>query len=266
MTTNKTLARRPVVLLPPDMRTDETKRGPLATFVVQRPYTDAILEAGGLPLVPPALDDEKSADDAAMLDQLIDMADALVLPGGAFDIPPSMYGEETLPACGALKPERTALERSLLVRAEAKGIPILGVCGGMQLMNVVRGGSLYQDLATQRPSADGKDVHQQPGPKHEAAHHIGVHAGSQLAKIVGGDVVDALGVNSTHHQAVKTLGRGLVATAHATDGIVEAFEDPSRPFYVGVQWHPESMREHPHRAIYRGLIEAARVRIKNAGG
>jgi putative glutamine amidotransferase len=254
-------SKRPVVLLPPDMRTDETRRGPLATFVVQRPYTDAILEAGGLPLVPPALDDERAVD-AEMLDQLIAMADALVLPGGAFDIPPSMYGEETLPACGALKPERTALERSLLVRAERKGLPVLGVCGGMQLMNVMRGGTLYQDLATQRPSTDGKDVHQQAGPKHEAAHHIGVAPGTQLARIVGAPVVEALGVNSTHHQAVKSLGRGLVATAHATDGLVEAFEDPSLPFYVGVQWHPESMREAPHRAIYRGLLEAARARAR----
>ncbi len=256
------MSRRPIVLLPPDMRVDETRRGPLATFVVQRPYTDAILEAGGLPLVPPALDDERDAD-AQMLDQLIDMADALVLPGGAFDIPPSMYGEETLPACGALKPERTALERSLLVRAEKRGLPVLGVCGGMQLMNVIRGGSLYQDLATQRPSTDGKDVHQQAGPKHEAAHQVAVAAQTRLGELVGG-VVDALGVNSTHHQAVKALGRGLVATAHAADGLVEAFEDPSLPFYVGVQWHPESMREAPHRAIYRGLIDAARARISSA--
>lgn len=256
--------KRPVVLLPPDMRTDETRRGPLPTFVVQRPYTDAILEAGGLPLVPPALDDAR-ADDAEMLDQLIAMADALVLPGGAFDIPPSMYGEETLPTCGALKPERTALERSLLVRAEQLGLPILGVCGGMQLMNVMRGGSLYQDLATQRPSSlgpDGKDVHQQAGPKHEAAHHIAVARSTKLARIVGDTVIEALGVNSTHHQAVKSLGRNLVATAHATDGLVEAFEDPSLPFYVGVQWHPESMREPPHRAIYRGLLDAARARMR----
>lgn len=253
------MTRRPVVLLPPDMRTDETRRGPLATFVVQRPYTDAILEAGGLPLVPPALDDER-APDAEMLDQLIAMADALVLPGGAFDVPPSMYGEDTLPACGALKPERTALERSLLVRAEKRGLPVLGVCGGMQLMNVMRGGTLYQDLATQRPSIDGRDVHQQAGPKHEAAHHVAVTTDTRLSTLmVGGDV----GVNSTHHQAVKSLGRGLVATAHATDGLVEAFEDPSLPFYVGVQWHPESMREAPHRAIYRGLMDVARARIKS---
>jgi putative glutamine amidotransferase len=262
------VTKRPVVLLPPDLRTDETRRGPLATLVVQRPYSDAILEAGGLPLVPPALDDEKGDDDAHMLDQLIDMADALVLPGGAFDIPPSMYGEETLPACGALKPERTALERSLLVRAERRGLPVLGVCGGMQLMNVVRGGSLYQDLATQRPQSlgpDGKDVHQQAGPKHEAAHQIAISEATQLARIVGTTSLAALGVNSTHHQAVKTLGRDLVATGVATDGLVEAFEDPSLPFYVGVQWHPESMREAPHRAIYRGLIEAARARIRTAG-
>lgn len=259
--------KRPVVLLPPDIRTDDTRRGPLTTFVVQRPYTEAILEAGGLPLVPPALDDARSATEAALLDQLIDMADALVLPGGAFDIPPSMYGEDTLPVCGELKPERTALERSLLSRAEMRGLPVLGVCGGMQLMNVMRGGTLFQDLATQRPSPDGRDVHQMVGPKHNAAHEVTVEGGTKLASLsTGGAALTlALGVNSTHHQAVKTLGKGLVVTARATDGLVEAFEDPSKPFYVGVQWHPESMREPPHRAIYRGLIEAARARPKIAG-
>jgi putative glutamine amidotransferase len=242
------MVARPVVLLPPDIEVREGKRGPLGYFTSQRPYAESILEQGGLPIIPPAL------VDAEALDQLVAMADGLVLPGGGFDIDPALYGEEKHPLCGELKPERTALEQALLKRAEARGMPVLGVCGGMQLMNVVRGGTLWQDLRAQT----GTEVaHEQAGPKdvHSHAVHV-VETPSRLRALVG----DAdLPVNSTHHQAVKTLGKDLVVTAAADDGIVEAFEDPARPFYVGVQWHPESMRAAAHRAIYRGLVEAARA-------
>ena len=124
----------------------------------------------------------------------------------------------------------------------------------MQLMNVVRGGTLWQDLQAQR-AADG---HQQPGPKDQPFHEVKVHAGSRLQGLVG---EARLAVNSTHHQAVKDLGRGLVASAAADDGVLEGLEDPSHPFFVGVQWHPESMFDAPHRAIYRGLVRAAHGRM-----
>ena len=143
------MTKRPVVLLPPDLDVNDTPRGPLPVMITQRPYTTRILDAGGLPLTMPPVDDEG-------LDQLIALADALVLPGGGFDIDPRHYGEDILPECGHLKPERTDLEWGLLVRAEKKGIPVLGICGGMQLMNVVRGGSLLQDLPSQKPSQNVK--------------------------------------------------------------------------------------------------------------
>jgi putative glutamine amidotransferase len=201
-----------------------------------------------LPLVPPPV------TDAAALDQLVALADALVLPGGAFDIDPALYGEPRHERCGELNPERTDLERALFTRAEARGLPVLGVCGGMQLINVVRGGTLWQDLASQVPGQRG---HQQEGPKDRPCHDVDVQADSQLARIVG---TTRLPVNSTHHQAVKAVGCGLVVSAVATDGVTEGIEDPRRPFLLGVQWHPESMRDVPQRAIYRALVEAARAR------
>lgn len=237
--------KRPVVLLPPDLELRDTHRGPLPVMITARPYTTRILESGGLPLIMPPVDDDG-------LDQLIALADALVLPGGGFDIDPRKYGEPVESFCGELKPERTDLEWGLLVRAEKKGIPVLGICGGMQLMNVVRGGTLYQDLPTQKPSPT---THTQKGSKKEPSHHVVVDAGTQLAAIAG---AGPLAVNSTHHQAVKTLGQGLTIAAHADDGVIEGLEDRSKAFFVGVQWHPESMDEAPHRAIYAALIAAAR--------
>jgi putative glutamine amidotransferase len=237
--------KRPVVLLPPDLDVRETKRGPLGVMITQRPYTSRILEAGGLPLVMPPVDDDG-------LDQLIALADALVLPGGGFDIDPRHYHEPVLPACGELKPERTDLEWGLLVRAERKGIPVLGICGGMQLMNVVRGGSLFQDLPSQKPS---ELVHSQEGSKRLPSHVVDVVKDTQLAALVG---AGTLAVNSTHHQGIKSLGRDLTTSALAPDGLVEGIEDRSKAFFVGVQWHPESMDEEPHKAIYRALVDATR--------
>ena len=239
--------KRPLVLLPPDLDVRATHRGPLGVMITQRPYTSRILAVGGLPLVMPPVDD-------AGLDQLIDLADALVWPGGGFDIDPRHYGEEVLPTCGELKPERTDLEWGLLVRAERKGIPVLGICGGMQLMNVVRGGSLFQDIPSQAPS---DLVHSQEGSKREPSHMVTVIPHTQLATLLG---AGTLPVNSTHHQGVKTLGRNLTTSAQAADGLVEGLEDRSKAFFVGVQWHPESMDEPPHTALYRALVDAARRR------
>ncbi len=239
------MKKRPVVLLPPDLVINDTHRGPLAVMVTQRPYTTRILDSGGLPLIMPPVDDDG-------LDQLIALADALVLPGGGFDIDPRRYGEAVESFCGELKPERTDLEWGLLMRAEQKGIPILGICGGMQLMNVMRGGTLYQDIPTQKPSTT---THTQKGSKREPSHQVMVDAGTQLAAIAG---AGPLPVNSTHHQAIKTLGRNLTVCAHADDGLVEGIEDRSKAFYVGVQWHPEAMDEEPHRRIYAALIDATR--------
>jgi putative glutamine amidotransferase len=207
-------------------------------------YVDAVLLAGGLPILLP------HAREAAAA--YLALLDGLVVTGGAFDVPPELYGEARRPACGATKPERTAFERDLLEAALAARLPVLGVCGGMQLLNVVRGGTLYQDLAADA----GLSGHEQPPPKDAPSHVATLVPGTQLASLLG---PEPLPVNSTHHQAVKDPGAGVLVTARAPDGVVEAIELPDLPFALGVQWHPEAVLRHEprHAALYRGLVAAA---------
>lgn len=243
-------APRPLVLVTPDLEDRQGRRGPYRSFVLDESYARAVYAAGGVPFVAPYV------DDAGAIERLLASVDALLLTGGDFDVDPRLFGEEPHEKLGTLKPERTRFERALLDGAERRGLPILGVCGGMQLMNVARGGTLWQDLGAQHPS----DVeHQQVGPKHVAGHTAAVVAGTKLAAALGS--AGLVGVNSTHHQAVREVGRGLVASATAPDGLVEAIEDPGARFFVGVQWHPEAMPDDDRqRGLYAAFLEAARNR------
>jgi putative glutamine amidotransferase len=215
------------------------------TYELGRAYVDAVLAAGGLPLLLP--------HDRGAAGAYLALLDALVVTGGAFDVPPERYGEARRPACGPARPERTAFEEELLEAALAERMPVLGVCGGMQLLNVVRGGTLHQDLGADLGIAG----HEQPPPKDAPSHEVDVAAGTQLAALVG---AGRLAVNSTHHQAVRDPGAGVLVSARAPDGVVEAIEIPDLPFALGVQWHPEAVLAHEprHAALYRGLVAAAR--------
>lgn len=236
-------AMSPRVLVTPDFDDALPPR-----YFLKRSYADAVLAAGGIPLVPAY---------GAPVAEFLSWADAVVVTGGAFDIDPGAYGEERRQACGPAKDERTRFERALLEGALARRLPVLGVCGGMQLLNVVRGGSLFQDVLSEIPGASD---HEQKTPSHETAHPISVVDGSKLAAAAAVEMGSLL-VNSTHHQAVKRVGEGLVVTATAPDGVVEAIEDPALPFVMGVQWHPEALRDSPwNAAIYRQLVAAAEGR------
>jgi putative glutamine amidotransferase len=249
---------RPLVLLSPDIEEVTTRRGPVPQLALHRVYAAAVWDAGGLPLVVPT-----EVRDVEAVAALVAGADGLLLTGGDFDIDPAHFGEARHDKTGPVKPERTRLELLLWRAAEARQLPVLGICGGMQLLNVARGGSLWQDLPSQAP---GGVAHTQTGAKSQPGHVVRVPCGSRLFAAVGGsgDADLALEVNSTHHQAVKTVGQGLVATAVAQDGVVEAIEDPVLPFVLGVQWHPESMTEPPwstaQHGIYRAFVHAARKR------
>jgi putative glutamine amidotransferase len=207
-------------------------------------YADAVLRAGGLPLPLPY-------GDAAVAGAYLALCEGLVVTGGGFDIAPERYGEARRPACGPEKAERTAFEWTLVEAALAARLPLLGICNGMQLVNVVRGGSLHQDL---RADA-GLDGHEQPPPKDVPWHDVEVVADGLLARLAGRQ---PLRVNSTHHQAVRAPGAGVLVSARAPDGVVEAIELPDVPFALGVQWHPERLSGDGRQlALFRGLVEAA---------
>ena len=209
----------------------------LPAALVPLAYVDAVEKAGGRAIViPPA---EEDAEDT------LDMLDGIVFSGGA-DVDPAHYGAERHPETDRPQTRRDAGELALLHAALARDMPTLAICRGFQLLNVARGGDLIQHL----PEEVGHDVHKQV-PGEFAVHPVEVREGSRLGSIVGASSE----VTSHHHQAVGRLGDGLVECAWADDGTLEALEDPTRRFVVGVQWHPEAGED---RALFEALVEEAR--------
>ncbi len=203
-------------------------------------YVRAVAENDGVPLVLPTIDDEQ------IIGRYLDVLDGLVLIGGN-DIPPSAYGEEPHETVEPLVDQRYDFERKLIARWLAEGKPLLGVCLGAQFTNVVSGGSLVQDI----PSQVGTTVN------HKDYHAVQIEDPSILSNILGRDHALVL---SSHHQAVKDVGKNLRIIAHSEDGVVEALERTDGPFGLFVQWHPESMTDTAHRdAIYGALIAAAKA-------
>lgn len=198
---------------------------------LRRQYLTSVSRAGGMPVLLP-IDVSKEA-----LLEHVDLFDGILFSGGA-DVDPARYGEKPSAHCGEISFERDAVEFALLDAAAERGLPVFGICRGMQLMNVYRGGTLVQDI----PDELGLPLerHRQTKPYEVPTHEIDAASGTRLSRILGG--VERISVNSMHHQAVKVLGRGLAANAvSAEDGIIEAFDDPSADFYFAVQWHPEML-------------------------
>jgi gamma-glutamyl-gamma-aminobutyrate hydrolase PuuD len=210
----------------------------LPAALVPLAYVDAIEAAGGRALVvPPAEED---------IEQTLDALDGVVFSGGA-DVDPAHYGADAHPETDIPQTRRDAGELALLRAALERDMPTLAICRGFQLLNVARGGDLVQHL----PEAVGNDVHKQV-PGEFAVHPVEVKEGTRLAAIVGA----TSDVTSHHHQALGRVGEGLVGTAWAADGTLEAVEDPTQRFVVGVQWHPEAGED---AALFRELVEQARA-------
>lgn len=212
-----------------------------AAFLPQQ-YFGSVTASGGIAvLLPPQPDPEAAAD--AVLDGL----DGLILTGG-LDVQPELYGAERHGLTDPARPDRDAWELALLRGAEARGLPVFGICRGLQLINVARGGTLHQHL----PEALGTERYRIGGGVF-ADNTVEVSAETVLAGLVG---AGELGVHSYHHQGVDRIGEGLVVTAATDDGLVQAFEDPESPYLVAVQWHPEENAADIR--LFEGLVAAAR--------
>jgi putative glutamine amidotransferase len=215
-------------------------------YALRDNYIKVVSKYGAIPVTIP--------HEINYVEDYINMIDALIITGGDYDIDPAFYSSETSPNTRIFKNDRVLFESKLLQLAIAKGIPVLGICAGEQLMAVVYGGTLIQDISTE---CGDTVIHEQSklGIAHtQACHKISIVEGSLLHALTG---VMQMEVNSTHHQAVKTIGPKLKVSAQASDGIIEAIEMKNYPFCLGVQWHPEFEVTEYDSKIFKGLIEAA---------
>jgi putative glutamine amidotransferase len=213
-------------------------------YAVRQNYTQAIAGAGGLPVALP--------HDPELAYDYLQRIDALVLTGGAFDVDPTLYGASDRHATVKLKETRTTAELALARGALARDMPVLGICGGEQLLGVVLGGTLIQHVPDTIPHAL---EHEQPNPRHEPGHAVSITSGTLLHTIVG---AATMVVNSSHHQAVLAPGPRARINAVAPDGVIEGIENPDARFCLGVQWHPEFLIDPGDRRIFDALIGACR--------
>ena len=190
-------------------------------------YINAVLRAGGIPVIIPLF--EKKED----LTELLARLDGILMTGGC-DVDPSFYGEEKSVLCGRTSPERDVQEIAAVRYAVENDVPILGICRGIQIMNVALGGTLWQDLQ----SEGGFENHRCSVPRNEIRHYVILKEGSVLSEIYG---KTRLGVNSFHHQSVRGVCEGAGAVAQSEDGVIEAIELSDRKFALAVQWHPEML-------------------------
>ncbi len=235
---------KPIIGIGSDLAVKEGQRDRAFAYTT---YTEALRRAGAVVVVIPP-QPENAADLVASLD-------GILLAGGD-DCDPSVYGEERHSSCETMDPRRQENELALARTARERAIPTLGICLGLQMMNVAAGGTLIQDIAS---SVDTEIDHaSEPDDRHR--HDVLVESGTKLAGVVGAGEHQ---VNSSHHQAIGHVAPGLRVTALAPDGIVEGLEDPALPFYVGVQWHPEDMTgEQDATTLFGAFVGAARKRAE----
>ena len=214
-------------------------------YMLPYDYTTSIERAGGLPWPLPYM------TDRSLIPQFVDLLDGIVFSGGD-DLDPSLYGQALHPRAEPIDPDRQRFELALIAEVERRRMPALGICLGCQLMNVHRGGSLIQFLP--EDERDGPLEHRKLDDDGRR-HAVRLEPGTRLAAAIG---TDQITVNTRHKQAVGRPGEGLRVIAKAPDGVVEAIEDPSHPFFMAVQWHPENLSDRPeHLAPFRLLVTSA---------
>ena len=215
-------------------------------FALRQNYCSAVAKAGGVVVMLP--------HDIDAVDRYAALLDGLVVSGGNFDVDPALFGATERHSTVKTKDERTAFEASVTRAMLALDKPVLGICGGQQLLHVLLGGGLVQHIPDEVPAAL---AHEQPNSRDEPGHTVAVAAGTLLHKIVG---KAELPVNSAHHQAAGRVADGIVVNATAPDGVIEGIEAPAYSFCLGVQWHPEYDISPADAKIFDAFIAASRKR------
>lgn len=216
-------------------------------YALRENYCSAVSELGALALPLP--------HDVNKVEEYLELIDGLMITGGAFDVSPELYGQNEKHDTVITKDNRTRFEFAITQGAIERGIPILGICGGEQLLNVVLGGTLIQHIPD---SIKNPLEHEQKNPRDEAGHSIKIAAGSLLYKITGNTEMQ---VNSAHHQAIAIPAPNTIINATATDGVIEGIELSSHPFCLGVQWHPEYHVGAGDKKIFEAFVEACRKMV-----
>jgi len=211
-------------------------------YAVRENYCGAVADAGGLPVPLPHEPD--------LAHDYLARCDGLIVTGGAFDVDPALFGATTRHGSVTTKDRRTAFEMAIARGAIDADKPVLGICGGQQLLAVALGGTLIQHIPDEVP---GALAHEQPNPRNEPGHTVSISPGTLLHRITG---TTEMSVNSAHHQAVKTVADGTIVDALAPDGVIEGIEAPGRKFCLGVQWHPEFRIDPGDARIFRALVAA----------
>jgi putative glutamine amidotransferase len=213
-------------------------------YAIRKAYCNAIMTAGGVPV--------PLTHDLEFIETYLSLVSGLLITGGRHDINPILYGADSIHPTVTLNSTRTTFEFALTKAALERNIPVLGICGGLQVINVVLGGTLFQNIPDDIPNAL---LHMQEGPRHYTSHSIKVLNGTLLRSILN---TEEMAVNSFHHQAVKTPGEGVIVNAVAPDGVVEGIEAPAYRFCLGVQWHPEHEASPLDKEIFTHFLKAMR--------
>ena len=218
-------------------------------YAIRENYCSSVSSVGGIPI--------PLAYDISSINTILDKIDGLIITGGAFDINPYYFSEKKKYNSIVTKDTRTQYEIKLCEEVLKKNLPLLGICGGQQLINVIYGGSLIQDINSEIKTQIN---HEQKNPRDQTSHSVNVIKSTFLHKIISQENIL---VNSAHHQSVKDPGSGLQINAHANDGVIEGIEDNSMNFCIGVQWHPEFLIENSDKILLQYFINEAKKNAKS---